>query len=115
MAENDPEAAGRLHRQRMLAHFNKLQAMTTDGLRWIEQIEESHHEYYRILMGALESSNRPEDYATWQTLDAQYVKRLASLQAASERLIEAGAHLKRALVAPGDPLAHIRNVNWDKK
>lgn len=111
----DPEAAGRIHRDRMMAHYTRLQSFSQDGLRWIEQIEQAHHEYYRTLLSALEQSSRPEDFQTWQTLDAQFIKQLSSLQAASERLVEAGAHLKRALVSPGDPIAHIKNVTWDKK
>jgi len=99
----------------MMAHYTRLQSFSQDGLRWIEQIEQAHHEYYRTLLSALEQSSRPEDFQTWQTLDAQFIKQLSSLQAASERLVEAGAHLKRALVSPGDPIAHIKNVTWDKK
>lgn len=111
----DPEAAGRIHRERMMAHYSRLQSFSQDGLRWIEQIEQAHHDYYRTLLGALEQSSRPEDFQTWQTLDAQFIKQLSALQAASERLVEAGAHLKRALVSPGDPLAHLKNVSWEKK
>lgn len=110
----DPESAGRIHRDQMIAHYSRLHAFSGDGMRWIAQIEQAHHEFYRTLLDALERSSNPEDYEVWQTLDSQYVKQLSALQAASERLVEASTHIKRALVHPDDPISHLKNVTWEK-
>lgn len=110
MASNNPNVAGKKHTEAMRAHYAKLQAFTNDSLAWLNQIEQAHRDFYPVLLSELEASSRPEDFATYEHLDIQYVKMLSSLQAASERLVEASAHVKRALVHPGDNLAHLKNV-----
>lgn len=110
MASNNPNVAGKRHTALMQAHYARLQSFSNDAMAWIDQIEAAHRDFYPVLLRELEESSRPEDFATYEHLDIQYVKMLSSLQAARERIVEAGCHVKRALVHPGDNLAHLKNV-----
>jgi hypothetical protein len=101
---------GKKHRELMRANFDKLEHATGDLLGWIVMMENQHQDFYRTVLEELEQSDKPEDFQLYQHLDRQYTQQMASLQAARERIIEGTAHLKCAIVHPGDALAHLKNV-----
>lgn len=106
----NPNVMGKKHRELMRANYNKLDHVTGDMLTWIESMEEQHQTFYRSVLEQLEQSDTPEDFQLYQHMDRIYTQQLASLQAARERFIESTAHLKCAIVHPGDKLAHLKNV-----
>lgn len=105
--------AGKKHRELMRANYNKLEAATDDMLGWVQSIEQQHHDFYSSVLEELEQSSNPEDFKLYQHLDRIYTQQLSSLQAAKERVIEASAHLKCAIVHPGDRIAHLKNVTGE--
>lgn len=109
----NPNVAGKRHRELMQAHYGRLQSFSLDAESWLEVMRQNHVDFYQTVLDNLAESSRPEDQEMYNHLDLQYTRMLSSLQAASERIIEAGAHIKRALVHPGDPLAHLKNVTQD--
>lgn len=109
MATNNPNVAGKRHRELMAGHYNRLQRMATDTQLWLDQVEQAHHDYYGTLLRTLQESSSPEDEELFDKLDREYSRQMCSVQAARERITEATAHIKNALLAGGQA-AHLTNV-----
>lgn len=109
----NPNVAGKKHRAHMQANYNRLELIAVEMEGFIDSIEVQHQDFYRVLLEELEHSDAPEDFEAYQRIDRQYTRRMASLQAARERIIEATTHLKAAVANPGDPIAHLKNVTQD--
>lgn len=109
----NPNVAGKKHREQMRANYTRLEQATSDLLKFVESIEAQHQTFYTVLLEELEQSDRPEDFEAYKAIDLQYTQQMAALQAARERVIEGTAHLKRAIVHPGDRIAHLKNVTGE--
>ena len=108
----NPNVVGKRHRQQMGQHANRIERASTDLYVWIDTIEQEHHDFYSTILGALQESTDPEDEALFNQLDREYSRQCASLQAARERITEAAAHLKNAVLARGHA-GHLSNVSPD--
>lgn len=112
MPSTNPNVVGKRHRQQMGQHANRIERASTDLYSWIDTIEQEHHDFYSTILGALQESADPEDEALFNQLDREYSRQCASLQAARERITEAAAHLKNAVLARGHA-GHLSNVSPD--
>lgn len=110
MATNNPNVAGKQHRQQMGQHCNKLDRLAADVSVWIDTIQQQHHDFYSAVMQPLTESTNPADQALFDELDREYSRQCASLQAAQERLIEACAHIKNGILAKGHT-GHLSNTS----
>lgn len=110
MPSNNPNVAGKHHRQLMGQHANRIERSSADLYAWIDTIEQQHHDFYTSVLTALQESTRPEDEELFNELDREYSRQCASLQAARERITEAAAHLKNAVLARGHA-GHLSNVS----
>lgn len=109
MATTNPNVAGKVHRQQMQAHHNRLISVATDLNAWMDQLEQHLHDYYVTLLNTLQESTNPDDAELFDKLDREYSRQVASVQAARERMTEASAHIKNAVVSGGHA-AHLQNV-----
>lgn len=95
--QSDLTLLGRHHDKLAAAHRQKLGRTEMDFGAWLDDIEKMIVDYYHPLLEALQQSAQPEDESLYNQLDRQYAARMAFLQAARERMVEAGAHLNRAI------------------
>lgn len=109
MANSNPSVAGKKHRQLMSAHYDRLLRLDGDMRAWLAQIETAHQDYYNAVLTPLLESGTPEDQELWEELDIEYSQQMSSLQAARERITEALAHVRKAIV-PGAQTAPFKNV-----
>lgn len=110
MPSTNPNVAGKLHRQRMAQHSNKIERNAAGFYTWLDTIEQEHHEFYTAVLNGLQESTHPEDEKLFDELDKEYARQCASLQAARERITEACAHIKNAVLARGHA-GHLSNVS----
>lgn len=104
------DVTGKHHRQLMAQHSNRLDRSAVDLYGWLDTIEQQHHAYYTSVLSALQESTDPEDEKLFDLLDREYSRQCASLQAARERITEACAHIKNAVLARGHA-GHLSNVS----
>lgn len=96
MATN-PTVLRKNHDQLSSAHNTRLERVDSDMTAWMDDVEAMVINYYTPLLDALAQSSEQQDEELYTQLDRQYASRMASLQAARERVTEACAHLKLAI------------------
>lgn len=109
MTSSNPNVAGKQHRQQMGQHVNWVERAAADLYGRLDTIEQQHHAFYTSVLSALQESSRPEDEELFDQLDREYSRQCSSLQAARERITEACAHIKNAVLARGHA-GHLTNV-----
>lgn len=97
----NPNVARKRHDQLATAHMSKTLRMEADVELWLEDVETMLINYYLPLLEALAASSDPQDETLYVQLDKQYTARMASLQAARERMTECCAHLVKTIKLPG--------------
>lgn len=109
MPSNNPNVAGKHYRQAMSALYGKLERMAAEQQQYLDTVEQHHIDYYTVVLRELQESTSPDDEELFDKIDRVYARQMASVQAARERLIEASAHIKNALLPDGHT-AHLKNV-----
>lgn len=112
MPSANPNVAGKQHRQQMGQHANRIERVAADLYTWLDTIEQQHHDFYSTLLTTLAESTQPEDAKMYDDIDREYSRQCASLQAARERITEASAHIKNAILQRGHT-GHLQNTSPD--
>jgi hypothetical protein len=94
---NNPNVAAKRHAQLQLAFKMRLANVDKEVEAWLDSVESMIVDYYTPMLNVLQQSGNPEDEQLYIDLDKQYTSRMASVQAARERMTEFGAHLALAI------------------
>lgn len=90
-------------------HFIRLTGFSGDYAQWLRQIRTLNQDYYQALLADIGEREGEEAENLYILVDQQYSEVMSCIQAAEERMREATAHLKTALLA-GRPGAVMMNV-----